>query len=49
MNGYGKFCAMIATSTVVMFGLMYLNRRRQADDSQEHERMHRSHGPLSFR
>ena len=25
MNGYGRFGAMIATSTVVMFGLMYLN------------------------
>jgi hypothetical protein len=23
--GYGRFAAMIATSTVVMFGLMYLN------------------------
>ena len=23
--GYGRFVAMIATSTVVMFGLMYLN------------------------
>ncbi|MEP7314782.1 MAG: DUF305 domain-containing protein, partial [Pseudomonadota bacterium] len=23
--GYGKFAAMIATSTVIMFGLMYLN------------------------
>ena len=25
MNKYGKFAAMILTSTVVMFGLMYLN------------------------
>lgn len=25
MNKYGKFAAMIFTSTVVMFGLMYLN------------------------
>ena len=25
MNPYPKFAAMIATSTVVMFGLMYLN------------------------
>jgi uncharacterized protein (DUF305 family) len=25
MSGYGRFGAMIATSTVVMFGLMYLN------------------------
>jgi hypothetical protein len=25
MNGYGRFGAMIGTSTVVMFGLMYLN------------------------
>lgn len=25
MNHYAKFAAMIATSTVVMFGLMYLN------------------------
>ena len=25
MNKYSKFAAMIATSTVVMFGLMYLN------------------------
>ena len=25
MNNYAKFAAMIATSTVVMFGLMYLN------------------------
>ena len=25
MNKYAKFAAMIATSTVVMFGLMYLN------------------------
>jgi uncharacterized protein (DUF305 family) len=25
MKGYGRFAAMIATSTVVMFGLMYLN------------------------
>lgn len=25
MGSYGKFAAMIATSTVVMFGLMYLN------------------------
>ncbi|TSA85548.1 DUF305 domain-containing protein [Deinococcus detaillensis] len=25
MGGYGRFAAMIATSTVVMFGLMYLN------------------------
>ncbi len=25
MNPYAKFAAMIATSTVVMFGLMYLN------------------------
>lgn len=25
MNNYAKFCAMIATSTVVMLGLMYLN------------------------
>jgi FlaA1/EpsC-like NDP-sugar epimerase len=24
-NNYGRFAAMIATSTVVMFGLMYLN------------------------
>ena len=24
-NSYGRFAAMIATSTVVMFGLMYLN------------------------
>ena len=23
--GYGRFAAMIATSTVVMYGLMYLN------------------------
>ena len=23
--GYGRFAAMIATSTLVMFGLMYLN------------------------
>jgi len=23
--GYGRFAAMIATSTIVMFGLMYLN------------------------
>ena len=23
--GYGRFAAMIATSTVVMFGLMYVN------------------------
>ena len=25
MNGYARFGAMIATSTIVMFGLMYLN------------------------
>lgn len=25
MNNYGRFVAMIATSTIVMFGLMYLN------------------------
>lgn len=25
MNGYGRFMIMIATSTIVMFGLMYLN------------------------
>ncbi|WP_119679190.1 DUF305 domain-containing protein [Indioceanicola profundi] len=25
MSGYGRFAAMIATSTVVMLGLMYLN------------------------
>jgi hypothetical protein len=25
MNAYTRFAAMIATSTVVMFGLMYLN------------------------
>ena len=25
MNSYGRFAAMIATSTIVMFGLMYLN------------------------
>lgn len=25
MKGYGRFAAMIATSTAVMFGLMYLN------------------------
>ena len=25
MNSYARFAAMIATSTVVMFGLMYLN------------------------
>ena len=25
MSGYARFAAMIATSTVVMFGLMYLN------------------------
>ena len=25
MNKYATFCAMIATSTLVMFGLMYLN------------------------
>jgi uncharacterized protein (DUF305 family) len=25
MGGYGRFTAMIATSTIVMFGLMYLN------------------------
>lgn len=25
MSSYGRFAAMIATSTVVMFGLMYLN------------------------
>ena len=25
MNNYGKFGVMIATSTIVMFGLMYLN------------------------
>ena len=25
MHGYARFAAMIATSTVVMFGLMYLN------------------------
>jgi hypothetical protein len=25
MNAYARFGAMIATSTVVMFGLMYLN------------------------
>ncbi|MEM8505946.1 MAG: DUF305 domain-containing protein [Cyanobacteria bacterium P01_D01_bin.1] len=25
MSKYGKFAAMVATSTVVMFGLMYLN------------------------
>jgi predicted cobalt transporter CbtA len=25
MKGYARFAAMIATSTVVMFGLMYLN------------------------
>ena len=31
MNGYGRFGAMIATSTVVMFGLMYLNTYRLAD------------------
>ena len=28
MNGYGRFGAMIATSTVLMFGLMYLNTYR---------------------
>ncbi len=28
MNRYGKFAAMILTSTVVMFGLMYLNTYR---------------------
>lgn len=28
MNKYGKFAAMTATSTVVMFGLMYLNTYR---------------------
>lgn len=31
MNGYGRFGAMIATSTVVMFGLMYLNTYRLED------------------
>jgi hypothetical protein len=25
MNGYARFAAMIVTSTVIMFGLMYLN------------------------
>lgn len=25
MNGYGRFAAMVCVSTVVMFGLMYLN------------------------
>jgi len=25
MNGYTRFSAMIVTSTLVMFGLMYLN------------------------
>lgn len=25
MNKYAKFCLMIVTSTVIMFGLMYLN------------------------
>ena len=28
MNKYGRFAAMTATSTVVMFGLMYLNTYR---------------------
>ena len=28
MKGYARFAAMIATSTVVMFGLMYLNTYR---------------------
>lgn len=31
MSGYGRFAAMIATSTVVMYGLMYLNTYRWAD------------------
>jgi uncharacterized protein (DUF305 family) len=31
MTGYGRFGAMIATSTAVMFGLMYLNTYRLED------------------
>jgi uncharacterized protein (DUF305 family) len=31
MNGYARFGAMVATSTVVMFGLMYLNTYRLED------------------
>lgn len=30
-SSYGKFAAMVATSTVLMFGLMYLNTYRQTD------------------
>jgi uncharacterized protein (DUF305 family) len=30
MKGYARFAAMIATSTLVMFGLMYLNTYRLA-------------------
>ena len=30
-KGYGRFAAMIATSTVVMFGLMYLNTWTMGD------------------
>lgn len=30
-GSYAKFAAMIATSTILMFGLMYLNTYREAD------------------
>lgn len=30
-SAYGKFAAMVATSTVLMFGLMYLNTYRESD------------------
>jgi uncharacterized protein (DUF305 family) len=30
-SAYGKFAAMVATSTILMFGLMYLNTYRESD------------------
>lgn len=33
--GYGRFAAMIATSTIVMFGLMYLRAETQSQPERQ--------------